>query len=70
MKEKEFNQTNYINQYRKEHYKQLNVDVPIDMMEEFEQNLKKNKTSKKSFIISTIIEYNRKNYNENVKDKK
>lgn len=67
MEKREFNQVNYINQYRKEHYKQLNVDVPKHIMKEFEENLKKNGLNKKNFIINTIIEYNRENYKENEK---
>lgn len=55
---KTFNQTKYTNDYRKERYKQLNVDVPIDVMKEFEDNLKEHNINKKTYILNCIINYN------------
>ena len=57
---KKFYQTNYNNAYRKEHYKQLNVDIPKEIMEEFEKNLANNRKNKKEFILESILKYNKK----------
>lgn len=57
---KRFNKTKYDNDYRKEHYKQLNVDVPKDKMETFENILKENKTTKKKVILDFIDDYIKK----------
>ena len=52
-----YNETFYTNQYRKKHYKQLNVDIPISLMEDFEHCLKYTGQSKKQFVIKAINEF-------------
>lgn len=54
---KVYNSTVYNNDYRKKHYKQLNIDIPIEIMEEFEEKLKKEKKSKKEVILNLIENY-------------
>lgn len=52
-----YNSTVYNNDYRKKHYKQLNVDIPKDKMEKFEKKIKENNTTKKDLVIKWIDEY-------------
>lgn len=52
-----YNKTKYDNDYRKRHYKQLNVDVPIETMKEFEKKLKEEKKIKKEIILKWIEDY-------------
>ena len=47
----------YNNEFRKKHYKQLNVDVPIELMNEFQETLKKKNISKKQFIYKVINDF-------------
>ena len=49
-----YDETIYTNEYRKKHYKQLNVDIPISLMEDFEHCLKCADITKKQFIIQSI----------------
>lgn len=52
-----YNSTVYNNDYRKKHYKQLNVDIPISLMEDFENCLKMTKQTKKEFIMKSINDF-------------
>ena len=52
-----YDQTFYIKKYRKEHYKQLNVDVPKILMKQFEECLKYCNLTKKEFIINSINDF-------------
>ena len=52
-----YNETIYTNEYRKKHYKQLNVDIPISLMEDFEHCLKHADITKKQFVIQSINEF-------------
>ncbi len=52
-----FSKSQYNNEYRKRVYKQLNVDVPMETMQEFERVLIKNKTNKKTVIMEAIKKY-------------
>lgn len=52
-----YNSTIYNNDYRKKHYKQLNVDIPIDKMEKFEKKLTENNKTKKEVILEWIDKY-------------
>lgn len=52
-----YDETTYVNKYRKEHYKQLNVDIPISLMEDLEHCLKYTGQTKKQFIIKAINEF-------------
>lgn len=61
-----YNATQYSNSYRKEHYKQLNVDIPKDIMDQFEKCLKENQQIKKNVILDFITEY----IDNNTKEKK
>ncbi len=54
---KRFNQVTYNNEYRKKHYKQLNIDIPIEKMEEFEKKLSQNHQTKKEIVLEWIDEY-------------
>ena len=47
MEENVFNATKYKNDFKKKNYKQLNVAIPIPLMEDFEAKLKKDKKRKK-----------------------
>lgn len=61
---KRFNQVKYQTDFRKEKYKQLNLDIEKEKMEKFDYYLRKNKQTKKSVIekaIDTYIEENEKN---------
>ena len=60
--EEKVTRTKYLNQYRKDRFKQLNVDIPLQMMEDFETILKAKKTNKRQFIQKSIIDY----INENI----
>jgi protein-arginine kinase activator protein McsA len=53
MKE-QFNQTKYIDSYRKKHKAQFNVDLNIDEKEELEQLLKINNLTKAQFLRNAI----------------
>ncbi len=52
-----FYNTKYHTDFRKEKYKQLNLDIPKDIMEKFDYYLKKNKDTKKSVILKAINKY-------------
>ncbi len=52
-----YDETSYINDYRKKHYKQLNVDIPKELMKEFELALKFTNQTKKKFIINCINDF-------------
>lgn len=67
MEENVFNATKYKNEFKKQYYKQLNVAIPIPLMEEFEEKLKKEKKRKAEFIIGKINEYLGKNVNQEKK---
>ena len=54
---KEFNQSKYIQEYNKEHYKTFKVDLKIKEFEELEKILKKAKLTKAEFLRQSIIEY-------------
>ena len=54
---KEFNQSKYIQEYNKEHYKAFKVDLKIKEFEELEKILKKAKLTKAEFLRQSIIEY-------------
>ena len=52
-----FNQSKYIQEYNKEHYKTFKVDLKIKEFEELEKILKKVKLTKAEFLRQSIIEY-------------
>ena len=54
---KEFNQSKYIQEYNKEHYKTFKVDLKTKEFEELEMILKKAKLTKAEFLRQSIIEY-------------
>ncbi|MBR2248686.1 MAG: hypothetical protein IKE89_03470 [Bacilli bacterium] len=54
---KEFNQIKYIQDYNKEHYKQVKIDLPIELFEKFNKKLKEEKKTKRQFIIDCINNY-------------
>lgn len=49
-----FNQSKYIQEYNKTHYKRFLVDLPIDYHEKLERYLKKNKLTKAMFLKNII----------------
>ena len=49
--------TKYLNQYRKERFKQLNDDVPFKLMKDFEKKLKEQNITKRQFIYKCIIDF-------------
>lgn len=57
MEEYKFNATKYKNEFKKQNYKQLNVAIPILLMEEFEKKLKKDHIRKAEFVYNKITEY-------------
>lgn len=59
-----FNKVKYDNELRKEKYRQLNLDMPKDLMDDFDYYLKQNNHTKKSVIQKAIEDYinsNKKN---------
>lgn len=54
MKEKEFNQKEYIANYNKEHYKTFKVDLKISELEELNNLLKEKNISKATFLRNAI----------------
>ena len=54
MNEKKFNQARYVDDYRKKHKAQFNVDLNIQEKEELEKLLKKCNLSKTQFLRSAI----------------
>ena len=52
-----FNQSKYIQEYNKEHYKTFKVDLKIKEFEELEKILKKAKLTKAEFLRQSIKEY-------------
>lgn len=57
---KEFNQSKYIQEYNKEHYKTFKVDLKIKEFEELEKILKKAKLTKAEFLRQSIKEYKKR----------
>ena len=49
-----FDKNKYINQYKKEHYSKLSVDLPKDTKEELVNICKNKKITIKQFIIEAI----------------
>lgn len=49
-----FNQKEYINQYKKEHYSKLSVDLPKEMKQELIDICNRNGISIKQFIVNSI----------------
>ena len=63
---KKYSATKVANDYRKQHYKQLNVDIPKEIMEDFELCLKERGEIKKQVILQFIKDYiSEKNENSN-----
>ena len=54
MNEKKFNQARYVDDYRKKHKAQFNVDLNIQEKEELEKLLKKCNLSKTQFLRNAI----------------
>lgn len=61
-----YNPIKYKTDFRKEKYKQLNLDMPKEIMEKFDYYLKQNNHTKKSVIQKAIQDY----ITENEKTKK
>ncbi|MDD6223638.1 MAG: hypothetical protein PUB18_01390 [bacterium] len=51
------NPIKYQSNFRKEKYKQLNLDIPKDVMERFDQCLERTGHTKKSVILKAIEDY-------------
>lgn len=66
---KRYYKNKYDNEFRKEKYKQLNMDIPKEIMEEFEYYIEKNKDTKKAIIVEAINNYIDKNKKEEEKEK-
>lgn len=49
-----FNQNAYINQYKKEHYSKLSVDLPKEIKKELEDICKRDGISIKKFVLDAI----------------
>lgn len=49
-----FNQKEYINQYKKEHYSKLSVDLPKDIKQELTELCKSKGITMKQFIIEAM----------------
>lgn len=54
MKKKMFNQNEYINQYKKEHYSKLSVDLTKEMKQELIDICNRDGISIKQFIVNSI----------------
>lgn len=52
-----FNQSKYIQEYKKEHYKQFKVDLKADEMKQLEEYLKKIGLTKSQFLRYCIIKF-------------
>lgn len=57
MAEEKNPRTQYKNEYRKERFKQLNVDIPFKMMEDLEKALKENNLNKRQFVYKCITDF-------------
>lgn len=57
---KEFNQSKYIQEYNKEHYKTFKVDLKIKEFEELEKIIKKAKLTKAQFLRNAIQSFKQK----------
>ena len=55
--QKEFNQKEYIKEYKKTHYKQFKCDLPINLNAELEKKLKTEGKTKKQFLLDAINNY-------------
>ncbi len=51
----------YNNEFRKKHYRQLNIDLPIELMNDFELILKEKNISKKQFIYKVVDNFVKEN---------
>lgn len=55
-----FNQSKYIQEYNKEHYKTFKVDLKIKEFEELEKILKKAQLTKAQFLRNAIQNFKQK----------